>query len=357
MMYVDPTGYTAIRQLVGNDGSITWDAKTKIATVTINEITYGFEVNSDKTINLIKDDVNYGKFSTSEAKLIQYESSGKLVAYIDIEDNSFNKYFNRPVPNAPPSATSVPTPKPSNIVEDKGSYFTSMPKSIMEYGDKNLVGSAYDKIKKLDYLYGNLSGNDVPIAEAELIRTLDKAFSEQFGLKAAAGNVIGNSTMDALNTINKYMQVIDKVSKDLNVSKEMVESVLFREIRCFSPDDNADWLKIRLRGDASIGLGQVTISTAQKAEAATNSTGKSPYTNKQMEDMLWNDKTNIEYVGKVLKMVATDLNQSSTVSSSQVLAGYNGSGEEAQRYGNETMVYADAFTAYNTVVEANRRIK
>ena len=40
-----------------------------------------------------------------------------------------------------------------------------------------------------------------------------------------------------------------------------------------------------------------------------------------------------------------------------ILARYNGFGIEAERYGNETIVYADAFTNYNLVLEKNRNIK
>lgn len=209
-------------------------------------------------------------------------------------------------------------------------------------------------IWNLDNLYGNLNNNYVPKAEAELIRTLDNAFSEQFNMKASLGNVFGNSTIDALGIINKYNEVVDKTSKEFNVSKEMIQSVLFREIRCFSPDDNLDWLKIRLRGDASIGLGQVLIRTAQVAERQVKGIER---TRKEVEKRLWNNETNIEYVGMVLAHEGLILEINTQAPSAEILARYNGFGIEAERYGNETIVYADAFTNYNLVLEKNRRIK
>jgi RHS repeat-associated protein len=342
IMYFDPSGNTPIRQLVAEgNGKIDWNAEYKTAKVVLNGIEYSFQVNSDKSINLIKDNLIYGTFKTEEAKLVQYTNSyNQLVADIDIEDDVFGKYFGfwGKTPNPRPA----PKPQP----DFKTIFNTST--------DNYLSGSAKMHIWNLDNLYGNLNNNYVPKAEAELIRTLDNAFSEQFNMKASLGNVFGNSTIDALGIINKYNEVVDKTSKEFNVSKEMIQSVLFREIRCFSPDDNLDWLKIRLRGDASIGLGQVLIRTAQVAERQVKGIER---TRKEVEKRLWNNETNIEYVGMVLAHEGLILEINTQAPSAEILARYNGFGIEAERYGNETIVYADAFTNYNLVLEKNRSIK
>ncbi|WP_159065800.1 RHS repeat-associated core domain-containing protein [Gorillibacterium timonense] len=183
-------------------------------------------------------------------------------------------------------------------------------------------------------------------AEAELLRTLDKLFSDEFGRKAKFGQ---NTTVAAVNKILKYTNRIDIVSYALGVDNSMIAAVMFREIRCFGPSDNFDTLKLKIRGDASIGLGQIFVKTAQRSEKLARKDAPE-YSDKQMAKRLLDEQTSIYYIGIVLKANSIILKEDSSVASVPILALYNGKGNAAKKYGEQTYQYSLAFRKYyNTI--------
>jgi hypothetical protein len=180
----------------------------------------------------------------------------------------------------------------------------------------------------------------------------------------------------AVDMILGYDNIIDKVSSQLKVPKEMIQSILYRELICYGMDDVAKDLvvqqyyisrEINLPGtaydtynfmnleeearDSSTGIGQIFASTAIKAE---NVVFRNYNLNKDNEDDLWmmwqrlqNQETNIYYVGLVLKMESTnlriDLSTSTREEKIKVLGKYNGNTE----YGRQVIEYYDLFKKYN----------
>jgi hypothetical protein len=95
----------------------------------------------------------------------------------------------------------------------------------------------------------------------------------------------------AVDIILSYDDIIDEVSSQLKIQKEMIQAILYRELICYGLDDVAKDLvvrqyymsrKINLPGtaydmynfmdlddevkDSSTGIGQIFASTAIKAE-------------------------------------------------------------------------------------------
>ena len=92
-----------------------------------------------------------------------------------------------------------------------------------------------------------------------------------------------------METVLKYDEAITALAEEYNVPKEMVQAVLFQEIRFYGVDDPiADILvKLGIRGDSSTGLGQIFASTALDAtgEEVTSTSKKS----------MWNSLQNNEF--------------------------------------------------------------
>lgn len=109
--------------------------------------------------------------------------------------------------------------------------------------------------------------------------------------------------------------------------------------------------------DSSTGLAQIFAATAINAEKSFNSNSKLDSKNQDdiwgMWQKLQNENTNIYYVGLVLKMESkeigvSDMTKSSNQQIENTFAGYNGSGQAAALYGNQTMQYYDLFKRYNS---------
>lgn len=213
-------------------------------------------------------------------------------------------------------------------------------------GDENLSLDVQIQISQLTTDYGNATSDSTRNsihAQAELLRTLDKLFTDEFGFKEKLGQ---NTTVKAFDTIVKYNSQIDLVSDVLDVDKSMINAVMFREMRCFALDDNFDTLKLKIRGDASIGLGQIFVSTAQNSERLVMGDDALSYTKSQMVDRLLDGRTNIYYIGIVLKANAINLNADASDASASILARYNGTGAAAQNYGKQAYQYSLAFRQY-----------
>ncbi|OPZ89757.1 MAG: hypothetical protein BWY74_02588 [Firmicutes bacterium ADurb.Bin419] len=83
MMYFDPTGYDAIRDLAGrNGGNTVWDNKTKIAEVTVNGITKRYILDKGKAWEY---DIDTKKIGNYAGEVIE--------GRIDVTNNYFNTTF------------------------------------------------------------------------------------------------------------------------------------------------------------------------------------------------------------------------------------------------------------------------
>lgn len=217
------------------------------------------------------------------------------------------------------------------------------PTGHWQEGDEKLNQNVQTRIKVLTKQWEQASGDpdrqDKIHREAELLRGLDKLFTEEFPLKEKFG--VYNTTQ-AFDKIKENDAFINLSSKATNVSKEMISAVLYREMRCFAPDDAFDPYKVLLKGDASLGLGQIFIGTARKSDIVVF--GESSLTNSQYFDLLASEDTNIMYVGIVLKAEAITLNIDPSTSDPRLLKAYNG----AQSYADATIKYVRLFEAYYT---------
>lgn len=163
-------------------------------------------------------------------------------------------------------------------------------------------------------------------------------------------------TMDeAFNAVFDNDYRISDVSKILGVPKAIIQSIIFREQICIGLEDSlADELvKSGNRVDSSTGLGQIFAATAIDA---SNDIDRTTYDSKNISDLnyMWwtvqTDYANIYYIGLILKHWAKifniNLNNASEEEIIQVLARYNGTGDKALQYGQQTILYYDAFIQY-----------
>ncbi len=216
--------------------------------------------------------------------------------------------------------------------------------------------------------------NTNTISEKQLRDQLEDLRNSQLKRTTKLKSLISSNT--AVDTVLKYDKTIDEVSTELGVPKEMIQSVLYRELICYGLDDVAKDAVVRqyyiskqvpipgtaydlynLFGvddkvkDSSTGIGQIFASTAIKAEnIVLNNTALDT----KAEDDLWNmwqklqdPETNIYYIGLVLKMEAKnldiDLSSSTRKEKIQVMGEYNGNID----YGRHAIKYYDLFKKYN----------
>ena len=180
----------------------------------------------------------------------------------------------------------------------------------------------------------------------------------------------------AVDIILRYDNIIDEVSSQLKIQKEMIQSILYRELICYGMDDVVKDLVVRqyyisreinMPGtaydmynfmnlddevkDSSTGIGQIFASTAIKAE---NMVFRNYNLDKDNEDDVWmmwqrlqNPETNIYYVGLVLKMEAMrlgiNLSTATRDEKIKVFGKYNGN----IAYGRHVIKYYDLFKKYN----------
>lgn len=207
--------------------------------------------------------------------------------------------------------------------------------------------------RKLDEL-GEMWMNSKSVVErselheyAELIRGLERLRKEHGLQKYPLGYKY--NTVSALETQKKYVPTIKRTSKLTGVPENMIYSILFREMMCFKADDYLDSVKEVLRGDASLGLGQIFIHTALEAERFRF--GDVIHSWDDMKNLLLDNTTNIYYVGLVLlhagSMVGIHITSDYNFDSiEKVFARYNGTNEAAAKYGKETAQYFEVYTQH-----------
>lgn len=270
--------------LVGQ-GEIEWSMDARLVTIKKNDMEYSFRINSDDKIELVKNNIIYGCFSDNEACLTkQYDNSGQMSESILIRPDIFNKYFSVPS-EIKPMISSEEIPK--YISESEFEI-----NRILKISDQGLSSSALKRIAFLEYAYGSLINNYVPKAQAELIRKLDNAVKEH-GIRV----IPFHNKYDMEYTIDKIdslYPVLCTTSKELGMDKELISSVIFREMMCYSLED--DWIGV------TKGIAQVSTKWARENELYLTGTDK--FSNLDDEELLSkikDDKESVYFAGMALK--------------------------------------------------------
>jgi hypothetical protein len=238
---------------------------------------------------------------------------------------------------------------------------------------------------------------ETKITEQELRGQLGELIKGDLNFIEVNKNLGFNSTDEAIDIVLKYDATISDVSAELGVPKALIQAVLFKELRMKDIRDVAAdsmvseyyrymnglvmyselslWQKMvigppqpgLMNEDSSTGLGQIFASTAIEAHNAGIKRGDMrgeliDYNDWRQREKTWNDlrdeKTNILYVGLVLKHKAEKLNEDEGLQIKELTsatdyqlerihARYNGFGDKAAEYGKETKHYHDIFAQYN----------
>ena len=233
--------------------------------------------------------------------------------------------------------------------------------------------------------------------EKKLLSDLTKAVNEYINWGQEIKTCIYNTEVEALEIVLKYDEQITTAAIQYGVEKEMIQAVLFQEIRFYGADDPiadilvvqsyayeeqmasyCEWLKdlkwyefwkgifrqppspvIGYKNESSTGLGQIFPSTAIQAINSYNAgkSGFTPYSEEDWRDLkeIWyklqDDEYNIEMVALVLlykaKCNKVDLSDASSNDIKKVLKGYNGSGDLADKYSVVALKYYEAFKEFN----------
>jgi hypothetical protein len=151
------------------------------------------------------------------------------------------------------------------------------------------------------------------------------------------------------NRVTKYDKMIDITSKKTRVPQEMIAAILFREIACYSiADKNLDYSLSKLGRECSIGEGQIFPSTAIRAEIIVYD--QQLHSEGELVEILSVGYANVYYVGLVLQSIAKkgniNLQNATSVQIETVISRYNGTNDNAARYGRETMEYYEVFKDY-----------
>lgn len=173
-----------------------------------------------------------------------------------------------------------------------------------DYGEFYLTGyeAEYNSLVKLGDDWENTSDKkyrDKLHAEANLIRELTR-------LHMSLGRATVWSPIKALNNVLENSTAIYNSSEFSGVPETMISAILYQESLYHDPLDNkyAETAIAFLRGDASFGIGQVRVATAQKAESAFfdfYNIKDSKHTKEQTQKLLQeSNATNIKYVGLTL---------------------------------------------------------
>ena len=233
--------------------------------------------------------------------------------------------------------------------------------------------------------------------EKTLLDDLSKAVNEYINWGQKLKTCIFNTDVETLEIVLKYDEQITAAAIQYGVEKEMIQAILFQEIRFYGADDpvadslvvqsyvyeeqmekycewvgNLKWYEFwkgifrqppnpvaGYRTDSSTGLGQIFASTAINALNSyyMEEYGVEPYSKESWKDlrdvwyMLQDDEYNINMVALVLLYKAkcndVDLSNASIDEIQKVLKAYNGSGEWADKYSVVTLKYYEAFKKFN----------
>ena len=217
-------------------------------------------------------------------------------------------------------------------------------------------------------------------AKSPLERDLDKAVNDYKNPLQTIATLPFNSTEKSLQTVQKYDVEITKAARDYSVEKEMVQAVLFQEMRFYNGGDPlADALVtqsyayqqqlehyakssgkglgfpdavIGYREDSSTGLGQAFAATAIEAYNFRYDTQYNPNNWKDLKyfwDKLQDDAYSIEATAMILaykkSVLNDDLDREPTIA--EIMMAYNGSGDLALKYMAVTSEYYKAFQEHN----------
>jgi hypothetical protein len=233
--------------------------------------------------------------------------------------------------------------------------------------------------------------------EANLKLDLDTLVKQHMSAIKNGSTLVHNSTKTTVDIIIKYDVYISTSSATYGIDKAIMQAVLFREIRWVDPsDDVADSFVVstkiyydeleyynkqslirqiiigiiggtpkaplRFSDDSSTGLGQIFAKTAIESynyyfeQIGCDIRYNFDDRNERYDiwsKLKWDDQFNIDSVGVVLYNYSNaELKGglTSTASSDdikKVIARYNGFGDAAKRYGNETYEYYLLFKKYN----------
>lgn len=220
-------------------------------------------------------------------------------------------------------------------------------------------------------------------AKEQLKASLDTAVDGYITLKQRIATLPCMDNDEALEVVLSHDAAIEAASEKYKVEKEMIQSVLFQELRFYDVADpvvdsfvrqtqlfehqveayaKAGLAEQMIRGvpkppimyrkDSSTGLGQIFASTAIDA---TNWYEKTNYDRNDKKDLekFWNELQdedyNIDMVGRVLAYKRSTLPEGADAK--RIMRAYNGSGEMAERYSNVTSQYYKAFEEYNSTMK------
>lgn len=220
-------------------------------------------------------------------------------------------------------------------------------------------------------------------AKEQLKASLDTAVDGYITLKQKIATLPCMDNDEALEVVLSHDAAIEAASEKYKVEKEMIQSVLFQELRFYDVADpvvdsfvrqtqlfehqveayaKAGLAEQMIRGvpkppityrkDSSTGLGQIFASTAIDA---TNWYEKTNYDRNDKKDLekFWNELQdedyNIDMVGRVLAYKRSTLPEGADAK--RIMRAYNGSGEMAERYSNVTSQYYKAFEEYNSTMK------
>ena len=260
----------------------------------------------------------------------------------------------------------------SNTLEGENDYFSA------DEWEKASSLYVYPKIKDTDELVYKGTGDD------EAIRNeIDKVFSNQYMPEIFIGEDIHLSqeqvssvyndvkrlsqfiggTGEGFDIVLQHRNRIAEVAEERKISSELIAGIIYKEVMTSTPFDYTDEWRLKFGDvypiikalpkigknfqDASIGLGQIFVSTVRRAERAG-------FVEKTLSDWEIRDKLsdpyhNIDYIGAVLQTKAvklqigndgrdlTNLNQDEIWS---LLKSYNGAG-----------VYADKVSEYLPILK------
>ncbi len=250
-----------------------------------------------------------------------------------------------------------------------------------------------DKRDPLTLMYSiNVRMNDS--YKDSLYNEVDKIIDAQFNFLKKNKNIGFYSTKNCVDIIFKYDKIITDISNKYFIHKAAVQSILLRELRCCDVTDeiadywveqqyiyqekmeeyqNLPWIVKALTGpptmpipyktDSSTGYGQIFARTAIDANNWANKKGMDVeklynYDNwkerKEIWEKLKNDNEyNIRMVALVLIWGAAEKGLSeeywcyNDYETKTMLTRYNGFGNDAIKYGNQTFRYYQVFDKYN----------
>jgi hypothetical protein len=226
--------------------------------------------------------------------------------------------------------------------------------------------SCNDIINKISESATNSSANESKESEdetetvdpeiSELVNKLESVSKEHLTSLDMTESML--SISEIVNTIENHSSKIDEIGSELSINSNYIKSIIFREQLLLTFEDyfadsivesfyeNPDEQESGDKDDSSTGLGQIFARTAISAENRVNNSNLDSDNIDDVKNMwyeLQEDNKNIYYIGLVLKEKALnnniDLQSLDESSVKNLFSKYNGNGEEANLYGEQTYEY------------------